>query len=342
MRPRAWRGWAVDLLRLALTLVLTTASYYLVEQPIRRHGMPGWRRALAPAAVMATALTVVAATVPLAAAGASAPTANTATAPASVFTLAPPPERPLRVLLVGDSVMDQAASGFAAAFASTGAAEVRSVAFPGWGLTQDPHWQTDIPEAVSLYRPDVVIATWSWDWHMAQSNPAGYRQMLDQALSLFLVPGGGVQGVVLLSFPRTGPRWGDTEATTAGLERQRQAWNAIAMAEVAAHPHTVAYLPAADAVALGGRFSAWLPTAQGAWVRARATDDTHLCPAGTARYVGAVLSDVRVAWRLPAPSPKWWAGTWVHDPKYVLPSGDCPNDQPTAAFERAHRLAARG
>jgi peptidoglycan/LPS O-acetylase OafA/YrhL len=331
-------GWAVDLCRLTITFALAATSYYLVELPIRRHGLAGWRRAVAPAAVMATAITIVAATTPVAVAGAATPvTVGTgASAAPHVFAVDRPAGRPLRVLLIGDSVMDQAASGFAAGFAATGAAEVRSVAFPGWGLTLDPHWPSGIPAAVAQYRPDVVIGAWSWDWHVAQADPVAYRHLLDQAMSLFLTPANGVQGVVLLSFPRLGQRYGESAAASVLLEHERRAWNAIAAAEAAARPGSVAYLPAADALALSGQFAAWLPTARGDWVRARSTDNTHLCPAGTARYVGAVLADVTHPWALPAPAPGWWAGSWVHDPKYNLPSGYCPDDQPSPSFAHAY------
>ncbi|MEZ5259437.1 MAG: hypothetical protein R2705_21915 [Ilumatobacteraceae bacterium] len=40
----AWPGWAVDLLRVALTLVLTEVSYRLVEVPIRTRRFRGWIR----------------------------------------------------------------------------------------------------------------------------------------------------------------------------------------------------------------------------------------------------------------------------------------------------------
>ncbi len=66
------RPWLVDVVRVALTFTLATVSYYVVEQPIRHHGLPGWRRLLAPAAVLATAGAIVMATVPGAVAGASA------------------------------------------------------------------------------------------------------------------------------------------------------------------------------------------------------------------------------------------------------------------------------
>ncbi len=334
-------GWAVDGARVVLTVVLATVSYYLVEMPIRRHGLAGWRGALAPVAAIATALAVVVATVPPTAAGAAAPPTDAgSTGTPHVFAIARTSGEPLRVLLMGDSVMDQAASGFAAGFAASGPVTVDSMAYPGWGLSKDPGWRTEIPAEVARYRPDVVIGTWSWDWLVAKIDPVAYRRTLDQAIALILTPGDGVKGVVLLSFPRVGQRVYESLAQVAQIEHQRVAWNTLAEAEARAHPDTVAYLPVADAVSLRGQFAAWLPTTGGGWVRVRNTDATHLCPAGTARYVGAVLSDVRRAWNLSAPVGDWWDGAWTHDPKYVMSTGYCPDDRPPVSLQRAQASAS--
>ena len=57
--------WPLDLVRVAITLGLSTASYYLVERPIRMAHLRGWLRwSLAPAAGIATAVIVVVATFP--------------------------------------------------------------------------------------------------------------------------------------------------------------------------------------------------------------------------------------------------------------------------------------
>ena len=334
-------GWAVDAVRLAVTVTLATASYYLVERPVRRHGLAGWRRVLAPTAVGVTAAAVLAATAPVAAAGAAAPPAPGTSAVPVVFHVPPPAGRPLRVMLMGDSVMDQTTSAFTAAFAAAGGAQVQSVAFPGWGLARDPNALAELADAVAHIHPDVVIGTWSWDWQRASADPVAYRALLERALATLLAPGDGVHGVVLLSFPRNGPLLFQSAAQSAATEKARQRWNAIAAAEAAAHPGTVAFLPVADTVALDGRFSPWLPSAAGTWVRVRALDGVHLCPAGAARYVGAVLADVHAAWSLPAPSGAWWNGPWVHDGKYEIPPGNCPDDHPSASFVRSNAAVAR-
>ena len=57
--------WPLDLLRIVVTLALATASYYLVERPIRLARLHGWARVWgAPLAGVATAAVIVVATIP--------------------------------------------------------------------------------------------------------------------------------------------------------------------------------------------------------------------------------------------------------------------------------------
>ena len=89
-------GYPLFALRFAVTLVVATASFYLVERPIRQGNLlRGWRAwAIAPAAVVATAVAVVATTaVPAVAARPNAPTPTSALAGG----------RPVKALVVGDS-----------------------------------------------------------------------------------------------------------------------------------------------------------------------------------------------------------------------------------------------
>ncbi|MCU1353401.1 MAG: acyltransferase 3 [Acidimicrobiales bacterium] len=133
LTPRATHvdGWPLDLVRIAATFAIATASYYLLERVVRQGRFPrraplevlGWSFALLVAAV--TVSTLGAQPVPdylratnrtgrnpvvIRAAGSTTPTtAPQATAPRAttpgVPTTTPPPTRPARrVLLFGDSV----------------------------------------------------------------------------------------------------------------------------------------------------------------------------------------------------------------------------------------------
>ncbi|HET6793380.1 MAG TPA: acyltransferase family protein [Acidimicrobiales bacterium] len=345
-------GAELTALRLGLTVAVTTLSYYLLEQPIRRRGLAGWKVLAAPAAAAATATVIVATTIPVATAGVAGLPAglrspqrtasgNSAPAPVRphVFGLGrtPTPADPVRILVIGDSVMQDAESGVAAALQATGVVRVTSMAFPGWGLTHSATWVHDVSARIASDHPDVVMGTWSWDQNAAWSQPASYRATLERAIALVLSPGDGVRGVVFLEFPRVGVRYGETAEGVGQTEQQRRAWNSMVAGEARDHPDHVAYLPVSDVLDLDGGYASWLPAGRRAWVRARSTDNTHLCPAGTARVASDLVADVAPSWGLPAPDPAWLGAAWVHDPLYDTPPGACPDDQPPASFVAAHR-----
>ena len=339
VRPHisSWPAPATDVALVAATLAVAATSYHLVEMPIRRGALSGWRRVVAlPAAIGATTAAVLVASVPAAPAVAAAPpapgTREVVAGPAAspvTFGLPRLPTQadPLRVLVIGDSVMDDAEPGLAALLKSTGVVRVTNTAAPWWGLTQS-RWQTDWPALIARVRPEVVIGTWGWDLAQARADPAANGRLLDRAVGVLRSPGDGVAGVVLLQYPRIGPHPGFDAATLAGEETARQAWNSVAAAEAAARPGDVSYLPVGGALELHGQYATWLPGADGRWSRARMIDDVHPCPTGAARLASAVGGLIGPAWRLPAPAAGWWKGPWVHDPRYNEPSGSCPDDHP--------------
>jgi peptidoglycan/LPS O-acetylase OafA/YrhL len=96
-------GWSLDGVRIAVSLALAIASYFLIEMPIRHGALRGWRiRTLTPAAVGAT-LTVVLLSTTGAVAASSTVTPSRPSpvvhAPARTDAAVPP-----RILVVGDSV----------------------------------------------------------------------------------------------------------------------------------------------------------------------------------------------------------------------------------------------
>ncbi|HZT64904.1 MAG TPA: acyltransferase family protein [Acidimicrobiales bacterium] len=359
-----WPTPVADLARVGVTFALAATSYYLVEVPVRRGALPGWRRLAAlPAAAGATAAALLFASAPAATAVAAAPppfvppppvtttlpptpttttpsstttsstttsTSTTVAAPLAAFRLprVPTAADPLRVLVVGDSVMNDTEPALAAVLESTNVVRVTNTAAPWWGLTQSK-WRTDWPALIAQDRPEVVIGTWGWDIGAAASDPAGYAALLDSAVATLVDH--GVDGMVLVQYPKIGPHPGFDSATLATVERDRQAWNSVAAAEAARRPGTVAYLPVAAALELHGQYATWLPGPDGRWTRARMIDDVHPCPTGAARTSAAVEALLAPAWSLPAPAPTWWQGSWVHDPRFDEPPGSCPDDQPPPA-----------
>jgi peptidoglycan/LPS O-acetylase OafA/YrhL len=315
-------------------------SYYAVERPLRQADWSSWRRrALVPVTFAGLAGVVLAATV--------TPT-QAATAPVAVHVVAPPvtvppivvasPAQPLRVWILGDSVMYDASLGIGAALAATGEASVvANSSFGGWGLSTDHVWPSDEEMIVGHYQPDVVIGTWSWDDPLAAADPVAYAARLHQALADILTPGNGVKLVVLLQFPQTGPAMrvmdpAKRAAAYATQTAQQDLWDSIAKSAVTAFPGHAMYLTTDQLFAPGGRFMVWLKTLDGTWIRARKIDDTHLCPFGAASLGALVVGDLTPALALGPLAPGWQAGPWIKDPRYNDPPGACPNDQPPPGY----------
>jgi peptidoglycan/LPS O-acetylase OafA/YrhL len=339
-------GAALLLARLAATLAATTFSFYLIERPVRRYRWRGWPLAWSTlAAVGVTALAIVLATVPEAAATGATPDWATVrvVSPTAPPDPAPPPltvpagtvispTSPLRVMTIGDSVMVDAEVGIRAALQATGEVTVSPHGFPGWGLINDSNADADLAAAVAQDHPQVVIGMWSWDNAYAKEHPARYRALLTSALDTVLAPGDGVFGVVLVEFPKVGPQDqiidpSERQAALVAAEVNRQAWTAIARTMPAAYPGRVTFLPVASVLESHGQFTSWLPTVDGGWIRVRKTDDTHLCPAGSAVLGAAVTQQLTPMFSLPPPAPGWINPSWTDDPVRFPPS-ECPGDQP--------------
>ena len=193
-------GPSLTVLRVGLTFALATASFYLVERPIRRGALKGrWAMALSPSAFVATGVVVIMATAgaaPLPAylqngpeqltsraqqlpkpetQPAPPPTAAAVAAPAGVPT-APPPKR---IMLVGDSIAESLLEGLREAATEQGV-QVYPASVPGCGviggqpidLSGTPFkWSATCEREVPKYqtarlaqiRPDVVIWLSGWD-----------------------------------------------------------------------------------------------------------------------------------------------------------------------------------
>jgi len=348
-------GATLDLARVALTMVLAVASFYLVERPLRRMRISGWPRfVVAPVAALGVAVAVVVATLPAVASpvttvskasvatvtsGAAIPGAGgfskekpIALAPGRV----PSPADPLRVMVMGDSVMFVAAPGISASLQATGAVTVAQRAIVGWGLTTDPGWRQSVAGAIADVHPEIVLAMWSWDDTLAQTDPSAYRRLLEQYINLVLTPGDGVDGLVFTEFPRTGPAIGsaDVAAATATRDAGQVAWDRIVRSMTTVYPGRVMYLPVAASVVPHGHFVTWLAPAgdpsapKSAWVRVRMADNVHMCPGGVVRYAQAVTADLQTLFHVPAPVAGWNEGPWINDPRYETPPGQCPDDHP--------------
>ncbi len=252
---------------------------------------------------------------------------------------------PLRVMLVGDSVMGDASHGITAALQATGQIVVSRKTIDGFGLTK-ANWASSFPTLIQEVKPQIIVASWSWDQYgpttpNALHDPMQYAKLLTRALSTLLTPGDGVEGVIFLQFPQSsGELQAPTPSEQASYDKERWegdiAWNDIAKHMTMLFPGRVMYFPIAGSLTLQGKFSAWLPpendptAPKDAWIRVRKLDNVHLCPEGSARYADALLADMTSVFRLPPAAGDWSQGAWVTAPDFNNPPGACPDDHPSS------------
>jgi peptidoglycan/LPS O-acetylase OafA/YrhL len=342
-------GMTLLVARLAATFGAASASFYLLERPFRRHRWGGWTFLgvmAVGAGITVTALLLSTATVAAPVAIGHGSSTVRVVSPTAIPDPLPPPidlpagrvlsaADPLRVMTIGDSVMYDGEVGIQAAMQATGVVELSPHGFPGWSLINDTHFQRDLAGAIAEDRPEVILMMWSWDNAFARSNPHAYKTLLTEAINVMLAPGDGVDGIAIIQFPKVGPN----DATIDPVQRQqaeaaaevnRQAFDRIVSALPSQYPGRITYLPIASALEVDGRYSPWLPTVGGGWVRARKIDNVHLCPAGAAVLGAKVTEELSPMFHLPPPAPGWINGAWTNDAKRFAPAGDCPNDQPPA------------
>jgi hypothetical protein len=287
---------------------------------------------------------IVASALSWAAPGAGAGTSTDPIVPSGfhVAGLSPSPSNPVRVWILGDSVMNDASPAIAAALAATGEATVvADSSFGGWGLTTQPAWIPQSQQILADYQPQVIIGTWSWDDTLAGDDPKLYASLLAQAIRVWTEPGDGVQLVVLLQFPPVGPNpylFSASLRARSWLEvtQEQDAWDRIAESMVSVFPGHVAYLTTAQLFAPGGRFLTWTETPSGSLVRIRQLDNVHLCPFGAAELGQLVVSDLHSMLGLDPPAPGWVFGPWAADPRYnfgIGGPGACPEDRPLPGYD---------
>jgi peptidoglycan/LPS O-acetylase OafA/YrhL len=167
--------------RLACTAAVATASYCLVEAPIRGGAMRGWRiRVLTPVTALGVvaAFVIVTASIPPTGLAPEVAAAKAGTAPA----LAPPASAPpapgvTRGVLIGDSVALTLGVGFERVQPPTldmknasvlGCGVIRGDAYIGnrWypNAANCDHWSDSWPELIQREQAQVVVAFWgAWD-----------------------------------------------------------------------------------------------------------------------------------------------------------------------------------
>jgi peptidoglycan/LPS O-acetylase OafA/YrhL/lysophospholipase L1-like esterase len=311
---------------LAATFAVATASFYLVERPIRRGMLQRWRvRITTPATAGLLAVAFVATS------GAAAPISEVAAAaihsPPTVPAAALPGQRgPVRVLVVGDSVAHSMAPGLERAAAGQGLT-IWDAAVDGCGIAQDvgehrvwrwatasaacsPGWRQRWPLQLSQFDPDVVVALLGTDdtfdrridgREIAFDSPEGdelTRSELQEAISIL---GSHGAHVVALTTPYSPPI---VSGSRIGLPdrssynpRWIDRWNEDLRA---CAPRNASSMTIIDLNRFLGPAGVWTGTVNG--VSTRGPDGTHLSPEGADLVAGWLAPQlVRLA-REPVPT----------------------------------------
>ena len=340
------RGAGLLLARLGVIAALTVASYYLVELPVRRGWIPvRVRWVLYPLVAAVTVVAVFVGTTPSLVIKSYVRATLIRYAPAEPVRGAGGVvgERiavghaitgadPLRIVLLGDSMIDVAGPGVVAALDATGRVVAVNKGYPGFGISNDPTWRGYVRHSVTATHADVVLFTdASWDGAAAMDVAAYHRTLLEL---IAVARSAGAAGVVFLQYPKTRPILDVTPQSLASTSRQIAAWNAAVASMPALAPGRAQYFPIAPSVELDGQYSPWVspprdPTApRPTWDRIRRTDGVHLCPPGISLYAAAIAADAASSFGLPEPMGRWWVNGWQRAP--IVQSGDqfCPADHP--------------
>jgi hypothetical protein len=224
---------------------------------------------------------------------------------AQVATEPAPPPGPLRVLLVGDSIMRQTGPALARQLGARFV--VHNEAVNGSGLLTPAlfDWPVHLRQTLRSFQPDIVVMTFIGNytadpaqrWHTTDGHtvPDIYAPSFSQAwghqadLAVAQMVDAGAEVVLVLPPPMISPR---IQAVTDRLRAEYQ--------QVAARWPHVTLVDAADAV--GGPNGGWVPsrpTASGQEEPVRTGDTVHLAPHGQsllAREVRMAIQGSRRSW----------------------------------------------
>lgn len=313
-------------LRMSVTIAIALASYFLVEDPIRRGTMLKTGRsaliaALAGAVVVASLAFVVtfnppASAIPYASFEVGSQQSEVVGKQNSAGTIAPTVAGATAdsVLWFGDSGAYDAAPAVAAAYSASGTRHFVSGAFPGVGLTNPAiDWRLQWKALITEHRPTLVmIMLGGWDLQFQKENgDAAYLEIVKEATELFMSTGAKVLWISTLPGGLTPNR--DVDRVIGSIPKY--------------FGDDVAYVDIESSLrrpAGGfGDYPRSYVDAAGRTILLRKPDSWHLCPVGAARVANAINAETaRIGWSNRATSG-WEIGSWTTDVRYDDPKGGC-------------------
>jgi peptidoglycan/LPS O-acetylase OafA/YrhL len=304
--------------RIAVTTVAALASYYLIEQPIRR------RRVLLNRQSVRTAIVVGVTSVVVTAVAVTWSPPRTQIAHANVRLedqkilvnrtgsgSSVGSGAPGAIMIIGDSGMFDAAPAIGAVFEHLGTQTVVDASFPGFGWSRNPPgWKSDYPKLIKQAEPGIsVVMLGGWDIaYLHDKGRAAYDRLLDDAVEVLTARGGRVVWLGMMPDDKT-----ETQTIDARFE-----------ALARRHPDTVAFTRI-DAVLKGsdGRYPRWLEDPSGRTELIRKPDGWHLCPDGSVRVANLVARLAADRGWSPPPRSGWEQGGWRGHGRFNDPEGGC-------------------
>ena len=293
-------GWALTGVRVAATLAVATASYLVVERPIRRLG----RRPVRPSSWLRSPLVTLVGTVAVSLGVVGATLPGVADAGATTLPAEPPPSAPgppTETLIVGDSMALTLGVGLSYQSAKWGvgfvpAAKLGCDLDPGstvsvMGVVSKaaqgcPDWRTSWGSLIRNDNPDVVLLVlgrWEvldriYDGHWTHIGEAGWdahlTSELDQAIDILSSQGATVV-LATLPYIKGNSEQPDGRPWEMNQPVRTNAYNAVVRAAAVRRPSTSRVLELNALIDPNGRYTA---TIDG--VRVRNPDDEHFSIAG--------------------------------------------------------------
>ncbi len=310
--------------RMAVTTAIAVASFFLLEQPIRRGTMIRTGRqllvaGLAGAVIVATTAFVVTLHPPRsniafgnAKIGDVDPTVVT-TPPADGTTVPPTAQTANTVMILGDSGMVSMMPGLTAALQSTGTSSVIEAAGPGFGLSGPFGWREGWSQTINDQDPDVVVMMMGgWDGKFVRENGAdAYRALVDEAVGILSAKGAKILWLPVMPGGKSTPP-------------EMQAVNAVYAELPSRYPGIVANPTVGGVLAdANGEYPKNLQQPDGSWLVLRGADGWHLCQDGAVRMSQAIIDQlVQLGWSSPA-TPGWESASWRQLATYDDPPGGC-------------------
>jgi len=306
-------------LRMAVTIAIALVSYFILEMPVRRGTLFRTTKTAGSAALAGVGGVVACAfLISLHPPMSSVPYANMSldqignrleSLNPTVTQGAAAPPAPT-VWIIGDSGGMDVSPALAAAMEASGASDFVFGAGPGFGLSTGVDWRTDWSNAISEFRPDLVVMMFgSWDLPFIRENgEAAYADLVDDAVSLLV--DNGIRVMLLPVMP--------------GGKLDVSAIDRVFATVAARHPGMV------DNPSITSAFTAPDGSTPRYWVGddgtvhlLRKTDDWHLCQEGAANLTDVIVNRaVSLGWSTPTVTD-WKSGPWRQAWQFDDPVGVC-------------------